>query len=104
MKAQQLEGEAERGACKLVFDTSVAAHIISGEAVAGCLRAHRTALEAYELAGAKGFEGADYERALTASRERVDKLESMVRTVEMLEREQKQSTSQSSRMSSGESP
>lgn len=87
LRAQKLEGEAERGACKLVFDPSVAAHIISGEAVAGCLRAHRAALAAYERAGAMGFEGEDYERARTASQERVHKLESMVRTVEMLERE-----------------
>ena len=87
LRAQKLEGEAERGACKLVFDSSVAAHIISGEAVARCLRAHREALAAYERAGAMGFEGADYERARAASQERVQQLESMVRTVEMLERE-----------------
>lgn len=88
VKAQQLEGEAERSACKLVFDSSQGAHMISSDEVARCLRQNEVALAEYERAGALGFNGDAYDRALLAARDRVVRLGSMVRTVTMLEREQ----------------
>ncbi|MGB1700061.1 MAG: hypothetical protein ACPHRO_08920 [Nannocystaceae bacterium] len=88
VRAQQLEGEAERSACKLVFDSSAGAHVISSDDVARCLRQNKLALAEYERAGALGFRGEAFDRAVLAARDRVARLESMVRTVTMLEREQ----------------
>lgn len=90
--AQRLEGEAERFACKLVFDPSQGAHVISSEEVARCLRKNQAALTEYERAGALGFKGDAYDRARLAARDRVTRLESMVRTVTMLEREKSADT------------
>ena len=92
VRAQQLEGDAERSACKLVFDSSRGAHVISSEEVARCLRQNLVALAEYERAGSLGFKGDAYDRALLAARDRVTRLESMVRTVTMLEREQAAAT------------
>lgn len=93
LRAQKMEGEAERGACRLVFDRERGAHVISSEDVARCLRENKRALRAYERAAARGYRGEDYDRIVGNLRDRIERLASMERTVGMLEREQASSPS-----------
>lgn len=85
LEGLQIEGDAERNACRLVYDEKANAHILDSRKVAGCLERNQDALAKYEEAKRLGQEGKDFERSLEDARARVARLESMLRTVRMME-------------------
>lgn len=87
LEGSKLQGEAERKECRLLFDPAQKAHVLSSKEVAKCLDKNEQALEKYKAAEAAGHAGLDFERTLAEQEERVAKLESMLRTVRMLESE-----------------
>jgi len=89
MEALALEGAAERGPCKLTFERSVGAQVLSSEQVAACLEIQEKALAAYERAAALGMKGdAAFEKTYARAKERRARLESMLANVARLERDQ----------------
>lgn len=87
LEGSKLQGEAERKECRLVFDPAQKAHVLSSKDVKKCLEKNEEALEKYKAAEAAGHAGLDFERALAEQEERVAKLQSMHRTVKMLEQD-----------------
>ncbi len=89
MEALAIEGEAERGPCKLTFDAGIGAQVLSSGQVAACLEMQEKALAAYERAAALGMKGdAAFEKAHARAKERRDRLRSMLTNVARLERDQ----------------
>lgn len=88
VKGLEIEGEAERGACKLQFSDQVQAHTISGDQVAWCLKELEKALVYYDQAAAKGYEDENFKRVHARALERKQRLESMLKAVRGMEREQ----------------
>lgn len=85
MRGLEVEGDAERNVCRLVFDTAAKAHVLNSGKIKDCLDRNREALDLYEKAGEMGQTGLDFEYKLEDARSRVKKLESMYRTVKMME-------------------
>ena len=81
LEGQRLAGEAERGACRLVWDKEQGAHVINKERIATCLDANRRALAKHEEAAKLGHTGRDFELAKEELEVRIGRLESMLRTV-----------------------
>ncbi len=82
----KIEGDAERNVCRLVYDEQANAHILSSDKIYACLERNREALEKYEEAERLGQTGKDFQRSLEDARDRVARLESMLRTVRSMER------------------
>lgn len=82
----KIEGDAERNVCRLVYDEQANAHILSSDKISVCLERNREALEKYEQAERAGQTGKDFQRSLEDARDRVARLESMLRTVRSMER------------------
>ena len=85
MRAMQLEGEAERGDCKLAYDSSAAAHVLDGDQVQSCLNRLEEALELYERAAAMGLKDIDFINARDRALQRKKKLEGMLSMVRKME-------------------
>lgn len=85
LEGSKLQGEAERKECRLVFDPAEKAHVLSSKDIKKCLEKNEEALEKYEAAKEAGHTGLDFDRTLAEQQERVAKLESMHKTVKMLE-------------------
>jgi hypothetical protein len=85
MNALAVEGDAERNVCRLVFDTEAKAHVLDSGKVKDCLERNREALTLYEKAEKMGQTGLDFQYKLEDARERVKKLESMYKTVKLME-------------------
>lgn len=88
LKGQAIEGEAERGPCRLHYTEQSQAAPLSGDQVLQCLRETERALEQYEKAAAMGYDDADFERVHTRAQERKKRLESMLEMVRKMERDQ----------------
>lgn len=85
MRGLEVEGDAERNVCRLVFDSAAKAHVLNSGKIKDCLDRNREALDLYEKAGEMGQTGLDFQYKLEDARSRVKKLESMYRTVKMME-------------------
>ncbi len=85
MRAMQLEGEAERGDCKLAYDQSAAAHVLDGDQVQSCLKRLDEAIELYDQAAAMGLEDLDFINARERAMQRKQKLEGMLSMVRKME-------------------
>jgi hypothetical protein len=85
----QIAGDADRRQCKLVFDESEKAHVLNSAKISDCLEANRKALAEFERARDKGLEGRELELTLEKTRDRISKLESMLRMVKKMEMDQK---------------
>jgi hypothetical protein len=88
LKGAVIEGEAERGPCKLHYTQASQAAPLSGNPVATCLKETEKALAYYEQAAATGYREPDFIRVLERARERKQRLESMLGMVRAMEREQ----------------
>lgn len=87
MEGLQIEGDAERGPCKLHYGQGDAAPL-SGGKVANCLARTQEALAKYEQAAALGLEDADFKEVHQRAKDRIARLEAMVEQVRMMERDQ----------------
>jgi hypothetical protein len=88
LKGAEIEGEAERGVCRLQYTEASQAAPLSGDQVLQCLRETERALELYEKAAAMGYDDADFKRVHARAIERKERLEGMLSMVREMEREQ----------------
>lgn len=88
MEGMQIEGDAERGPCKLHYVEGQDAAALSGDQVATCLERTKEALAKYDQAAAAGLDEADFVKTHQKAKERVERLEAMVTQVRKMERGQ----------------
>ena len=88
MQGAKIEGEAERGVCRLQYTEPSAAAPLTGDQVLECLRETQRALEYYERAASMGFQDHDFRRVHQRALERKERLESMLVMVREMERDQ----------------
>jgi len=86
MEGMKVEGDAERGPCKLVHDKEVGAALLTGDQVQQCLQMQSEALALYDRAAALGLKDADFVQAHEQARGRVERLEGMLKMVREMER------------------
>lgn len=86
MQGMKLEGEAERGPCKLLYDKEAGANLLSGDQVQQCLHVQTEAMALYDRAAALGLKDADFVQTHTQARARIERLEGMLKTLRALER------------------
>lgn len=87
MQGMKIEGEAERGPCKLVHDQEAGAAVLTGDQVQSCLQMQSDALALYDRAAALGLKDADFVQAQTQAQGRVKRLEGMLKMVREMERD-----------------
>lgn len=88
MEGLQIEGDAERGPCKLHYAEGQDAAVISGDQLATCLARTEEALAKYEAAAAAGLEDVDFEKVHDRAKGRKERLEGMIEQVRKMERGQ----------------
>ena len=86
MQGMKIEGDAERGPCKLVYDQKEGANVLSGDQVQSCLKMQGEALAMYERAAALGLKDLDFVRTHEEAKVRLKRLEGMLRMVREMER------------------
>ena len=92
MEGLKIEGDAERGVCKLHFGDGQMMQALSGDRLQDCLRVIDEALELYDKAAQMGLEDADFKKVHARAKERKAKLEGMLTQVRSMERDQKPPT------------
>lgn len=85
LKAMRAQGAAERGTCKLKFDSRRRSHTINSGQITRCIRDMDEVLDMYEKARAAGYEGQELERAKLKINEDLRKLRSMKGMVSEME-------------------
>ena len=88
LEAATIEGEAERGPCKLHYAKNAQAASLSGDKVAVCLQETERALTLYERAGEMGYNDPDFAIAYERAKGRKERLTSMLKMVRQMERDQ----------------
>jgi uncharacterized protein YabN with tetrapyrrole methylase and pyrophosphatase domain len=88
LEGQKIEGDAERGACKLQYEPDAQAQVINTEIVSTCLAETEKAIALYEKAKSMGYDDADFQRVYDRAIERRDNLKSMLKMVGSMELEQ----------------
>ena len=86
MQGMKVEGDAERGPCKLIHDKEVGAALLTGDQVQQCLQMQSEALALYDRAAGLGLKDADFVQAHEQARGRVARLEGMLKMVREMER------------------
>lgn len=85
MRGMAIEGEAERGECKLVYDSELQAHSLDGDKVQLCLAKIEEALALYEQAAQKGMDDVDFKHTYERAAQTRDKLQGMLKMVREME-------------------
>jgi len=88
MEGLQIEGDAERGPCKLHYAKGQDAASLSGDQLASCLARTEEALAKYDEAARLGLDEADFVTVHARAKERVERLEGMIEQVRKMERGQ----------------
>ena len=86
MQGMKVEGEAERGPCKLVHDSQAGAAMLTGDQVQSCWQMQADALAFYDRAAGLGLKDADFVAAHAQAKARVERLEGMLKMVREMER------------------
>jgi hypothetical protein len=86
MAGMKVEGDAERGPCKLLYDKQEGANVLSGDQVQACLKMQGEAVVLYERAAALGLKSVDFVRTHEEAKARVARLEGMLKMVREMER------------------
>ncbi|MCH9682678.1 MAG: hypothetical protein K0V04_14680 [Deltaproteobacteria bacterium] len=86
MEGLQIEGEAERGPCKIHYVEGQDAAPLSGDQLASCLHRTKEALAKYDEAAKLGLDDLDFKRVHERARESVAKLDGMIEQVRRMER------------------
>lgn len=86
MEGLQIEGDAERGPCKLHYAKGQDAAALSGAQLASCLARTQEALAKYEQAAELGLEEVDFVKVHTRAKDRITRLEGMITQVRKMER------------------
>ena len=82
----KVEGDAERGPCKLLYDEKEGANVLSGDQVQSCLKMQGEAVALAERAAALGLKSADFVRTHEVAKLRHKRLEGMLKMVREMER------------------
>lgn len=85
-QGMKIEGDAERGPCKVAYDMEAGANVLDGDQVQGCLKMQEEALALYERAAALGLKDVDFLRTREQAAARVKRLEGMLKMVREMER------------------
>ena len=88
LEGQKIEGEAERGPCKLHYAPDAQAAVINSEIVKTCLSETEKAIVLYEKAKSMGLDEPDFLAVHARALERRDRLQSMLKMVGSMELEQ----------------
>lgn len=88
MEGLKIEGDAERGVCKLHYGDGQIMQALSGDRVQECLRATDDALRLYDEVAKMGMDDVDFKRVHARAKERKGKLEAMLTQVREIERDQ----------------
>lgn len=86
MAGMKVEGDAERGPCKLLYDKQEGANVLSGDQVQACLKMQGEAVALYERAAALGLKSVDFVRTHEEAKARQARLEGMLKMVREMER------------------
>ncbi len=86
MEGLQIEGDAERGPCKLHYAKGQDAAALSGDQLASCLARTKEAVEKYDQAAELGLEDADFVEVHARAKEDIERLEGMIAQVRKMER------------------
>jgi hypothetical protein len=86
MEGLQIEGDAERGPCKLHYAEGQPAAQLTGDQLTNCLTRTKDALAKYDEAARLGLDDADFVKVHQRAKERVDRLEPMITQVRKMER------------------
>ena len=86
MEGLQIEGDAERGPCKLHYVEGQEAAQLSGDQLATCLSRSKDALAKYDEAARLGLVDADFVKVHERAKERIARLEDMLTQVRKMER------------------
>ena len=85
MEGLQIEGDAERGPCKLHYQEGQPAALLSGDALTNCLARTKEALGKYDEAARLGLDDADFAKVHQRAKDRVTRLEEMLTQVRKME-------------------
>jgi hypothetical protein len=88
MEGLQIEGDAERGPCKLHYAEGQPAALLSGDELTNCLARTQEALAKYEEAARLGLADPDSTKVHQRAKDRVQRLEEMIAQVRKMERGQ----------------
>ena len=86
MEGLQIEGDAERGPCKLHYQEGQPAAQLSGDQLTNCLARTKDALAKYDEAASLGLDDPDFTKVHQRAKERVGRLEEMLTQVRKMER------------------
>lgn len=86
MEGLAIEGDAERGPCKLHYAEGQPAASLSGDQLATCLARTQEALAKYDEAAKLGLTDPDFTKVHQRATERVQRLEEMITQVRKMER------------------
>jgi len=86
MEGLQIEGDAERGPCKLHYAEGQPAAQLSGDQLASCLARTQEALTKYDEAAKLGLDDPDFKKVHERARQRAERLEGMIAQVRKMER------------------
>lgn len=85
MEGLQIEGDAERGPCKLHYVEGQPAAQLSGDQLTNCLARTKDALAKYDEAARLGLDDPDFVKVHQRAKERVTRLDEMVTQVRKME-------------------
>jgi hypothetical protein len=86
MEGLQIEGDAERGPCKLHQAEGQDAALLSGDQLTNCLARTKDALAKYDEAARLGLDDPDFTKVHQRAKERIARLEDMIMQVRKMER------------------
>jgi len=86
MEGLQIEGDAERGPCKLHYVEGQEAAPLSGGQLVSCLERTKEALAKYDEAARMGLEDIDFQKVHQKAKDRIVRLEGMITQVRKMER------------------
>jgi len=87
LRGAQVEGEARRGPCKLMYDEGKAANVISGDQIQTCLARLDEALALFERALAMDPEDVQFQQSVARVKEHKERLAGMLKVVRGMERD-----------------
>ena len=87
LRGAQVEGEARRGPCKLMYDEGKATNVISGDQIQTCLARLEEALALFEQALAMAPDDLQFQQSVARVKEHKERLAGMLKVVRGMERD-----------------
>jgi hypothetical protein len=85
LEGLKIAGAAEKGPCALVWDKQEQAHVLNSSKIRECIDEVDRALVYYEKAVEMGHDGQDVQTNIADTKHKLDKLNSMLRTIKRIE-------------------